>query len=42
MFKVEKDEPFEVYTPSAREEINNLFATKELDENLKANDTSFF
>ena len=34
-----KDEPFEVYTPSAHEEINDLFATAELDENLKANDT---
>ena len=34
-----KDEPFEVYTPSAHEEINNLFATAELDKNLKANDT---
>ena len=34
-----KDEPFEVYTPSAHEEINDLFATTELDENLKANDT---
>ena len=34
-----KDEPFEVYTPSAHEEINNLFATAELNENLKANDT---
>ena len=34
-----KDEPFEVYTPSAHEEINDLFATTELEENLKANDT---
>ena len=34
-----KDEPFEVYTPSAHEEINDLFATAELDKNLKANDT---
>ena len=34
-----KDEPFEVYTPSAHEENNNLFATTELDENLKAIDT---
>ena len=34
-----KDEPFEVYTPSAHEEINDLFATAELDENLKADDT---
>ena len=34
-----KDEPFEVYTPSAHEEINDLFAIAELDENLKANDT---
>ena len=34
-----KDEPFEVYTLSAHEEINDLFGTAELDENLKANDT---
>ena len=34
-----KGKPFEVYTPSAHEEINDLFATTELEENLKANDT---
>ena len=34
-----KDEPFEVYTPSAHEEINDLFATAEFNKNLKANDT---